>query len=81
MDRAKIESIIRENGYDDFKWISGKDVVGIPVDEVQMHVRLLQLRQEGCLPAVGAFGRRMPGIFQRIRTYRRNPLSEKAQQA
>ena len=27
MDRAKIESIIRENGYDDFKWISGKDVV------------------------------------------------------
>jgi predicted metal-binding protein len=27
MGRAKIESIIRENGYDDFKWISGKDVV------------------------------------------------------
>jgi predicted metal-binding protein len=27
MDRAKIESIMRENGYDDFKWISGKDVV------------------------------------------------------
>jgi len=27
MDRTKIESIIRENGYDDFKWISGKDVV------------------------------------------------------
>ncbi len=27
MDRAKMESIIRENGYDDFKWISGKDVV------------------------------------------------------
>jgi predicted metal-binding protein len=31
MDRAKIESIIRENGYDDFKWISGKDVVVPPV--------------------------------------------------
>jgi predicted metal-binding protein len=27
MDRLKIESIMRENGYDDFKWISGKDVV------------------------------------------------------
>jgi hypothetical protein len=27
MDRGKIESIIRENGYDDFKWIAGKDVV------------------------------------------------------
>jgi predicted metal-binding protein len=27
MDRTKIESIIRENGYDDFKRISGKDVV------------------------------------------------------
>jgi len=27
MERAKIESIMRENGYDDFKWISGKDVV------------------------------------------------------
>ena len=27
MERLKIESIMRENGYDDFKWISGKDVV------------------------------------------------------
>jgi predicted metal-binding protein len=24
MDRGKIESIIRENGYDDFKWIAGE---------------------------------------------------------
>ena len=27
MDRSKIESMIREHGYDDFRWISGKDVV------------------------------------------------------
>lgn len=27
MDCLKIEAIIRENGYDDFKWISGQDVV------------------------------------------------------
>jgi predicted metal-binding protein len=27
MGRAKIESIIRDIGYDYFKWISGKDVV------------------------------------------------------
>ena len=27
MDRKKIESIIQENGYKDFKWISGSDVV------------------------------------------------------
>ena len=27
MDRPKIESIICENGYNDFNWISGKDVV------------------------------------------------------
>jgi len=27
MDRKKIESIIYKNGYDDFKWISGSDVV------------------------------------------------------
>ena len=27
MDHGKIESAIRENGYDDFKWVSGKDVV------------------------------------------------------
>lgn len=27
MGRTQIETIIRENGYDDFKWISGKDVV------------------------------------------------------
>ena len=27
MDLTHIESIIRENGYEDFRWISGKDVV------------------------------------------------------
>jgi predicted metal-binding protein len=27
MDRGKIDAIFRENGYEDFKWISGKDVV------------------------------------------------------
>jgi predicted metal-binding protein len=27
MDFEKIESIIRENGYDDFKWIPGSDIV------------------------------------------------------
>ena len=27
MDLSKIESIIRENGYEEFRWISGKDVV------------------------------------------------------
>ena len=27
MDLNKIESIIRENGYEDFRWISGEDVV------------------------------------------------------
>ena len=27
MDRGKIESILRENGYDEFRWISGADVV------------------------------------------------------
>lgn len=26
MDAEKVESIIRRNGFDDFKWISGKDV-------------------------------------------------------
>lgn len=27
MDIGKIESVIHDNGYEDFRWISGKDVV------------------------------------------------------
>ena len=36
---------------------------GVPVAEVQAYLRLLQLWQEGILPAVGAIGSRMPANF------------------
>ena len=57
MDRAKIESIIRENGYDDFKWISGEDVV---VSQWPRFKRTHGCSSYGKRPcAVGAFGCRM----------------------
>jgi hypothetical protein len=66
MDRGKIESIIRENGYDDFKWIAGKDVVVPNGRDSSVCMALFQLREERLLPTVSSLSCRMPGIFQRV---------------
>ena len=66
MDRAKIESIMRENGYSDFKWISGKDVVVSQWPRFKCTYGGSSYGKKGSCPPCGAFGCRMPRVFQRI---------------